>query len=98
MTEEVTGVGSAEDIRALVEPPLASSGIEVWDVEAGRDLVRVLVDTPTGIDLDTLSEANRLISPLLDERPDLTPSGSYQLEVSSPGAERTLRTAEHFRR
>jgi len=91
-------VGSAEAIRTVVEPALASAGLEIWDVEAGRGLVRVLVDTPGGIDLDTLSQANRIISPLLDQHPELTPAGSYELEVSSPGVERTLRTLEHFRR
>ena len=91
-------MGSVEAIRALIEPALASAGLEVWDVESGRGLVRVLVDTPHGIDLDTLSEANRIISPLLDENPGLTPAGHYELEVSSPGVERPLRTVEHFRR
>ena len=91
-------MGSAEDIRALIEPSLASSGLELWDVETGRGLVRVLVDTPSGIDLDTLSEVNRIVSPLLDEHPEVTPAGSYQLEISSPGVERPLRTVDHFRR
>lgn len=91
-------MGSVEAIRALIEPALASAGFELWDVESGRGLVRVLVDTPNGIDLDTLSDANRIISPLLDENPAVTPAGSYELEVSSPGVERPLRTVEHFRR
>ena len=33
-------VASAEAIRALVEPPLQSSGHEVWDVEVSRDTVQ----------------------------------------------------------
>ncbi|HUJ66715.1 MAG TPA: ribosome maturation factor RimP, partial [Acidimicrobiales bacterium] len=60
--------------------------------------VRVLVDRPGGIDLEGCAQASRLLSPLLDDRPDLVPDGSYQLEVSSPGAERTLRTVDHYRR
>ena len=91
-------MGSAEGIRTVVESALSGAGLELWDVETGRGLVRVLVDAPGGIDLDTLSQANRVISPLLDQHPELTPSGSYELEVSSPGVERTLRTLEHFRR
>ena len=91
-------MASVESIRALIEPALASAGLELWDVETGPGLVRVLVDTPNGIDLDTLSEANRIVSPLLDEHPDVAPVASYQLEMSSPGAERTLRTLDHFRR
>jgi ribosome maturation factor RimP len=91
---------SAEDIRAAVEPALASSGVEgvsLWDVELAGDTIRVMVDRPGGIDLDTLSRLERsVLSPLLDAHPELTPPGRYCLEVSSPGLERTLRRPEHF--
>jgi ribosome maturation factor RimP len=91
--------GSADAIRALVEPPLASSGLELWDVEVSRDTVRVLVDRPGGVDLEALATlAGKVVSPLLDEHPDLTPEGHFSLEVSSPGVERTLRRPEHFAR
>jgi ribosome maturation factor RimP len=91
--------GSADAIRALVEPPLVSSGLELWDVEVSRDTVRVLVDRPGGVDLDSLATtAGRVVSPLLDEHPELTPAGSFSLEVSSPGVERSLRRPEHFAR
>lgn len=90
---------AADAIRDLVGPALSSSNLELWDVEVTRDTVRVLVDRPGGIDLDTLaSAAGRVVSPLLDEHPELTPAGSFQLEVSSPGVERTLRRADHYAR
>jgi ribosome maturation factor RimP len=91
-------MGSTDRIRELAAPALASAGVELWDVEVSRRVVRVLVDRPGGIDLEGCAEASRLLSPLLDDRPDLVPDGSYQLEVSSPGAERTLRTVDHYRR
>ena len=91
-------MGTTESIRELAEPSLASVGLEIWDVEMSRDVVRILVDRQGGIDLDALTAASGVISPLLDEHPDLTPGGRYQLEVSSPGVERTLRTADQFRR
>jgi ribosome maturation factor RimP len=91
--------GSSNAIRELVEPALASSGLELWDVEVSRDLVRVLVDRPGGIDLDSLATvAGRVVSPLLDEHPELTPQGRFQLEVSSPGVERTLRRLDQYQR
>jgi ribosome maturation factor RimP len=91
--------GSADAIRELVEPALASSGLELWDVEVSRDIVRVLVDRPGGIDLDSLAEvAGQVVSPLLDDHPELTPAGRFQLEVSSPGVERTLRRVDQYRR
>jgi ribosome maturation factor RimP len=92
-------VGSPDAIRALVEPSLASSGLELWDVELTRDTVRVLVDRPGGVDLDALAEvAGKVVSPLLDEHPELTPAGQFSLEVSSPGVERTLRRPEQYAR
>jgi ribosome maturation factor RimP len=91
-------MGSTEGIRDLAAPALASTGVELWDVEVSRRVVRVLVDRPGGIDLEGCAQASRVISPLLDGRPDLVPDGSYQLEVSSPGAERTLRTVDQYRR
>lgn len=93
---------SAEGIRTLVEASLATSGmdgLELWDVECAPGTVRVLVDRPGGIDLDALSAFGaKVISPLLDAHPELTPAGSYSLEVSSPGVERTLTRPEHFDR
>ena len=91
-------MGSTEGIRELAAPVLASAGLDLWDVEMAPRLVRVLVDRPGGIDLEGCAAASRLLSPLFDSHPDLVPDGSYQLEVSSPGAERTLRTVDQYRR
>ena len=92
-------VGSPDAIRALVEPSLVSSGLELWDVEVSRDTVRLLVDRPGGVDLEALATlAGKVVSPLLDEHPELTPEGHFSLEVSSPGVERTLRTLDHYAR
>lgn len=90
---------SADAIRELVEPALSSSDLELWDVEITHDTVRVLVDRAGGIDLDTLAAtAGGVVSPILDEHPELTPAGTFQLEVSSPGVERTLRRVDQFSR
>jgi ribosome maturation factor RimP len=92
-------MGSSEAIRDLLEPALASAGLELWDVEVSRQMVRVLVDRPGGIDLDSLATvASGVVSPLLDSHPDLTPDGRFALEVSSPGMERPLRTVEQYLR
>jgi ribosome maturation factor RimP len=102
---------STEGIRELVEPVLASVGLELWDVEVTRDVLRIMVERPlapdppgpgdqprSGVDLDALSDASQVLSPVLDDHPEAVPAGRYQLEVSSPGIERTLRTPEQFRR
>lgn len=90
--------GPAQSIGELVQPLVTSAGLELWDVEVNPRAVRVLVDRPGGVDLDALSELARQVSDALDGREDLVPGSRYQLEVSSPGVDRVLRTPEHFGR
>jgi ribosome maturation factor RimP len=59
-------------------------------------LLRLYIDSPTGITLDDCERVSRATSAVLDEA-DPVP-GHYTLEVSSPGVERTLRTAGQFAR
>jgi len=95
-------VSVAERVREIVEPLLADRSLEVIDVELNGSQLRVTVDNASrsgpdsGVNLDALSEATRIVSHALD---DLDPvPGRYTLEVSSPGLERTLRTPAHYRR
>ena len=83
-------------VHDVVATPLATSGLELVDVEHTGKLLRVTVDRPGGVDLDAISDATRLVSDALD-RTDVVP-GRYMLEVSSPGVERPLRRPDHFRR
>lgn len=83
-------------VRAVIEPSLATQGLEVVDVQHHAGVLRITVDRPGGVDLDALSVASRLVSDELD-RHDMVP-GRYLLEVSSPGVERSLRTPAHFAR
>ena len=87
-----------ESIREFVAPLVVSLGLDLYDVEitgAGHArAVRVVVDREGGVDLDTISDATRLISPALSAEGMLRDSDV--LEVSSPGLERTLRRPEHF--
>lgn len=91
-------MGTTDGLADLARPLLADAGLDLWDIEVGPSLVRILVDRPDGVDLDALSAATAALSPLLDEREDLVPAGRYDLEVSSPGIERTLRTVDQYRR
>ena len=86
----------SDRVRDLVAPICTDLGLELYDVEHTGGKVRVMVDRPGGVDLEALAIATRLISRELDER-DPVP-GRYQLEVSSPGLERPLRTPVHFER
>jgi ribosome maturation factor RimP len=88
-------------IREVIEPVVRALDLGLYDVEiagSGRArVVRVLVDRPGGVDLDTIAAATEAVSPVLDAPlVDAWLSGPYALEVSSPGLERPLRTPEHF--
>jgi ribosome maturation factor RimP len=85
----------ATAVRQLVEPALAARGLYVFDVEYSGARLLVSVDRDGGIDLEALTEANHIVSDLLDEH-DPIPDDRFLLEVSSPGLERPLRTPEHF--
>jgi ribosome maturation factor RimP len=86
----------AVDLYELLAPVVGNTGLELVDVELRAGVLTVTVDRPGGVDLEGLTEVNRVVSALLDER-DPIPS-HYTLEVSSPGVERTLRRPDHFTR
>lgn len=85
---------------ALLKPVVEGLGIELWELEyaanRGNGLLRLYIDTADGVTLDDCERVSRAVSDVLD-REDPLP-GHYTLEVSSPGLERPLRTAEHFAR
>ncbi|MDH4116576.1 MAG: ribosome maturation factor RimP [Acidimicrobiia bacterium] len=92
--------GQMEAIRELIEPWLAAEDVELDDLElAGSEraqIVRILVDAEGGVDIDRIADLSLGISALLDAETDLP--GPYQLEVSSPGLERKLKTPRHFQK
>jgi ribosome maturation factor RimP len=85
-------------VRESLAPVVAGLGLALYDVElhgTGKArTLRVTVEREGGVDLDAITDVTRAVSPVLDAEPSL--SGSYLLEVSSPGLERSLRTATHF--
>ena len=87
-------------VRALIAPIASDLGLDLYDVEQRGGTLRVTLDTPagaqTGVTLDELALASRLVSRELDHA-DPIPS-RYTLEVTSPGVERALRTPAHFQR
>jgi ribosome maturation factor RimP len=82
-------------VHDLVEKPLSDQGFQVFDVEFTGGRLVVSVTKPGGVDLEALTQANHIVSDLLDEH-DPIPVDHYLLEVSSPGLERSLRTPGHF--
>ncbi|MEV1009922.1 ribosome maturation factor RimP [Streptomyces sp. NPDC049881] len=90
-----------ERLRALLEPLAAARGMDLEDVRitpsGRRRLLQVVVDTDEGVQLDACAELSRDVSAALDET-DAMGDAPYELEVTSPGAERSLTEPRHFRR
>lgn len=81
-------------------PVLAGIGYDLVEVKLvvshGRRTLRIFIDKPGGVNVDDCATASRAVSAVLDDS-DLF-RGRYFLEVSSPGAERPLRSHEDFKR
>jgi len=87
-------------ITALVEPSLRQLGVELydaqWDSRGRTPVLRLLIDKPEGVDLDDCARVSNAVSAVLDAYDPI--ERAYELEVSSPGAERPLRTEAELRR
>jgi ribosome maturation factor RimP len=74
--------------------------MELVDVEfgggGGRQILRIYIDRQGGVSLEDCTSISRALSAALDVEDPL--QGSYDLEVSSPGLDRPLRTPEHFQK
>lgn len=87
-------------VQQLAEPLAEAEGVELLEVEVkgqrNRRLVRLVADAEDGLDVDRIARISRAVGDALDEQ-DLVP-GAYTLEVTSPGADRPLRTPRDFDR
>jgi ribosome maturation factor RimP len=89
-----------ERVLALLEPLVESLGYELVCLElhgsGQHSLLRLYIDAPQGIGLEDCERVSREVSATMDVADPI--SGSYRLEVSSPGLDRPLAKPEHFRR
>lgn len=89
----------AEVVGELLEPVVRQLGLQLLDVSwhpgKGRAVLRLTVDRPGGVTVDECSQLSEAASALLDRREEWLP-GPYALEVSSPGAERSLTSERDF--
>jgi ribosome maturation factor RimP len=87
-----------ETVRRIAAPLAAQEGMELIDVEfggpGGRQTLRLFIDREGGVSLDDCTSVSRAVSAALDVEDPIV--GAYDLEVSSPGLDRPLRTPEHF--
>lgn len=89
-----------DQLVELLQPVVVGLGYELWELEyaprAGGGLLRLYIDSAQGITLEDCERVSRAVSQTMDAADPI--EQAYTLEVSSPGLDRVLRTAEHFAR
>ena len=98
-----TGLPSQTQVIELLGGEFASAGYEIEDVvidaRSRPPRVTIIADGDTPLDLDTIAALSLTASTALDGPGGPGASGdAYVLEVSSPGVDRPLTSAKHFRR
>lgn len=89
-----------EIVSEIAEPIAKENEFQIVDIEYLKEgknwFLRIYIDKQGGVDLNDCARFNQLVSEALDKvDPDPIPY-AYYLEVSSPGAERPLKTKEDF--
>ena len=86
-------------IRELLEPTIKHMGYELYSLDqsghSGRTL-RISIDRIEPITIQDCERVSRVAGPLIDHSNYI--DGPYDLEVSSPGAERPLRSHGDYER
>jgi ribosome maturation factor RimP len=83
----------------LLGPALTQLGVELVEVQwrggSRGGKLRLVIDRAGGVDLDDCERASMTAGAILDAYDPI--EGPYSLEVSSPGAERPIRTEAEWR-
>ena len=96
-----------EQVRTVAARVAGSYGLDIFDVQFRREaagmVLRIQIDRPgpaataeDSVSVEDCAAVSRDLSAVLDVE-DIVPT-AYTLEVSSPGLDRPLRTADEFRR
>lgn len=87
-----------EQLKSLIEPVVNGLGCRLWGVEylsQGKySFLKVFIDADDGVDVEDCARVSRQLSSLLDVEDPV--KGKYTLEVSSPGLDRRLFSADQF--
>ena len=91
---------NTRELEAIIEPVVAGLGYEFVGIErtvARRaPLIRVYIDSVSGITLRDCERVSQQVGSVMDVEDPVT--GSYTLEVSSPGLDRPLFTLDQYSR
>jgi len=89
-----------EQIEGLLGPLLMEMGVELVELKVSRGKrglrIQLAIDTRGGVSVDDCASVSKRISRRLDAEPLLVEG--YTLEVSSPGMNRRIWSADHFQR
>ncbi|MEA3352268.1 MAG: ribosome maturation factor RimP [Campylobacterota bacterium] len=87
------------ELEEAIKLAVEGCGVELYDIattkEHKKNILRIFITSKDGVTLEKCTQVSRMISPLLDLHEPF--SGEYNLEVSSPGIERKLKTLSHFK-
>jgi ribosome maturation factor RimP len=86
-------------LTEMLSPAVEAVGYELLGVEfirAGKhSTLRLYIDSENGVEVDDCAEVSHQVSAVLDVEDPI--STEYNLEVSSPGMDRPLFKAEHYK-
>lgn len=96
----VLGVGLStleQKLTELISAPVEALGYELVGIEFVRgrtSTLRIYIDSEDGINVDDCADVSHQVSAVFDVEDPITVA--YNLEVSSPGLDRPMFTAEHY--
>ena len=89
-----------KQVGTVARPVLEELGLELLEVQYRREqngwVLRLIIDRLDGVSLDDCAAASREIGQLLDIEDFI--DQAYNLEVSSPGLDRPLKSMDDFKR
>ncbi len=89
-----------ERVKAIALPLLKEQGLELLEVQYRREqhgwILRLVIDRPGGVSLEDCVAVSRELSQILDIEDFI--DTAYNLEVSSPGLNRSLKSMADFER
>ncbi len=101
LIKEVKALKIQDKVLDLAKPLAEDLGYQIVDVEYLKEgqnwFLRVYIDQAGGVSLDDCTQFSEQLSGLLDQQETNFIPQAYYLEVSSPGAERPLKTAEDLK-
>ena len=85
-------------VTELIEPTVKALGLELWGIDLSQQgkysLLRIYIEREQGVMIEDCEKVSRQVSALLDVEDPI--AGEYTLEVSSPGLDRPLFSANQF--